>query len=339
MTPARKQTFISSLGLCTAYWLFPVEGSTVLAAPPHQPQDEAVRDQIAEEALLQYYNPLAALEDIKPLKQSKKPLTHTIKSGDTLSEIAKQYNLTTEQLARFNQISNIDVIRAGQTLNIPYRSKEIRVDDAQDVQSIAKEYKVSTKLIEHLNPDISHTDGELYMGQVVAIPERIEQKKASTQQKQPQQKPDEKKSDGIRLATRSEAATTQAAAETFSGSFAWPTGGQITSQYGMRNGRMHQGIDIWNAQKGETPIKAAAAGVVSRAGHDGNYGNLVVIDHGDGWSTYYAHLRVIQVSKGQQVDAGSRLGYMGQSGNATGFHLHFEVRKNEESIDPLNVLP
>lgn len=335
MTPTRKQTFISSLGLCTAYWLFPVEGSTVLAAPTHPPQDsEAVRDQIAEVALLQYYNPLAALEDIKPLKQSKKPLTYTVKSGDTLSEIAKQYNLSTEQLARFNHISNIDVIRAGQTLNIPYRSKEIRVGDAQDLQSIAKKYKVPIAFVEKLNPDISRTDGELYMGQVVAVPERIKQKKQPIQQQRPQQK-----SDGIRLATRSEAATAQAETATFAGSFAWPAGGQITSQYGMRNGRMHQGIDIWNAQKGQTPIKAAAAGVVSRAGHDGNYGNLVVIDHGDGWSTYYAHLRVIQVSKGQQVDAGSQLGYMGQSGNATGYHLHFEVRKNEESMNPLNVLP
>ena len=91
MTPTRKQTFISSLGLCTAYWLFPVEGSTALAAPTDPPEDsEAVRDQIAEEALLKYYNPLAELEDIKPLQQSEKPLTNTIKSGDTLSKLTNQ---------------------------------------------------------------------------------------------------------------------------------------------------------------------------------------------------------------------------------------------------------
>jgi murein DD-endopeptidase MepM/ murein hydrolase activator NlpD len=78
---------------------------------------------------------------------------------------------------------------------------------------------------------------------------------------------------------------------------------------------------------------------VTRAGYANGYGNLVVIDHGNGWVTYYAHLSRITVGKGQFLPVGSPLGYMGQTGHATGVHLHFEVRRNGKPINPLSVLP
>lgn len=342
MTPTRKQVFVSSLGLCTAYWLFPAEGSAALATMIQPEEDNnGVREHIVEEALYRYYNPLASLEEVKPLKQSKKPLKYKIKSGDTLSEIAKQYDLSTEQLAVFNRIGNADVIQTGKTIKIPYRSKEIRIGEEQDLKAVAKKYNVSKTLLEKLNPELKQTDGEMYIGQVVTIPERMK-----VTQPKPNKKVPAQKQDSIQLASRSvktekQTATASTGKQTaqFSGHFSWPVGGQITSQYGMRGGRLHRGIDIWNAEEGHTPIKAAASGVVTRAGYDGNYGNLIVIDHGGGWSTYYAHLRVIQVSKGQTVASGAQIGYMGQSGNATGYHLHFEVRENGENMNPLNILP
>jgi murein DD-endopeptidase MepM/ murein hydrolase activator NlpD len=112
----------------------------------------------------------------------------------------------------------------------------------------------------------------------------------------------------------------------------------ITSQFGWRHGRVHKGIDIWNAAKAKAEIHSARAGVVVQAGYSGNYGNLVVIDHGNGWMTYYAHLSRIAVSKGESVAAGQFLGNMGRTGNATGYHLHFEVHRDGKAINPLSVL-
>mgnify|MGYP001400260352 CR=1 FL=1 len=329
MTPKRKQVFISSLGLCTASWLFPVDGSAAVTTSVQSSQNPLdIEEQIVEEALYRYYNPFASLENIKPLKQSKQPLQYKIKQGDTLSEIAKQFDLSTQQLANFNRIRDIDSITAGKTLQIPYRSKQIRVADGRNLASLAEQYNVSKALIKKLNPELEKTDEKMYIGQVVTIPRRIKitQPEPATRQKK----------NSVQLASR---ATSNRSTSEFKGNFAWPVGGQLTSPYGNRNGRLHRGIDIWNEQEGNAPVKAAATGVVSRAGYAGNYGNLIVIDHGDGWSTYYAHLRTLQVSKGETVSSGQQIGYIGNTGNSTGYHLHFEVRKDGENVDPMSVLP
>jgi murein DD-endopeptidase MepM/ murein hydrolase activator NlpD len=118
--------------------------------------------------------------------------------------------------------------------------------------------------------------------------------------------------------------------------FVWPVDGPITSSFGLRWGRMHEGIDIGVGFG--TPIRAAAAGTVIHAGWLGGYGNLVVVDHGGGLSTAYGHQQEIYVSSGQQVDQGTVLGEVGSTGNSTGPHLHFEVRVNGSAIDPLGYL-
>ncbi len=87
-----------------------------------------------------------------------------------------------------------------------------------------------------------------------------------------------------------------------------------------------------------TPIGAAAAGTVILTGPNGGYGNLVVVDHGNGISTAYAHLSSISVSVGQSVGQGTVVGGMGTTGNSTGVHLHFEVRVNGSPVDPLGYL-
>jgi murein DD-endopeptidase MepM/ murein hydrolase activator NlpD len=115
--------------------------------------------------------------------------------------------------------------------------------------------------------------------------------------------------------------------------FIWPVNGPVVSGFGMRWGRMHEGIDI-SASSG-TPIRAAAAGTVIHAGWLGGYGNLVVVDHGDGLSTAYAHASSILVGLGQQVAQGETLSLVGSTGNSSGPHLHFEVRVNGSAVDPL----
>jgi murein DD-endopeptidase MepM/ murein hydrolase activator NlpD len=118
--------------------------------------------------------------------------------------------------------------------------------------------------------------------------------------------------------------------------FIWPVNGPVTSPFGMRWGRMHEGIDIGVGYG--TPIHAAAAGRVVYAGWMSGYGNLVAIDHGRGISTAYGHQSSIAVSVGQTVAQGQTIGYVGCTGHCFGPHLHFEVRINGTPVDPLGYL-
>ena len=124
----------------------------------------------------------------------------------------------------------------------------------------------------------------------------------------------------------------------FSGSFSQPADGPITSNYGMRfhpilkRNRMHTGIDI-GAGSG-SPIRAAAAGTVTFRGTMSGYGNVILIDHGGGTSTLYAHCSSLVAHEGQQVSQGQLIARVGSTGRATGPHLHFEVRRNGEPVNP-----
>jgi murein DD-endopeptidase MepM/ murein hydrolase activator NlpD len=118
--------------------------------------------------------------------------------------------------------------------------------------------------------------------------------------------------------------------------FIWPVNGPVTSGFGMRWGRMHEGIDIGVGSG--TPIHAAASGWVVYAGWMDGYGNLVAIDHGRGISTAYGHQSSIAVSNGETVSQGQVIGYVGCTGHCFGPHLHFEVRINGSPVDPLGYL-
>ncbi len=122
-----------------------------------------------------------------------------------------------------------------------------------------------------------------------------------------------------------------------SGGWQWPASGSVTSEYGRRWGRMHEGVDI-GAPSG-TPINAARSGQVVFAGSQGGYGNLVLVDHGGGVVTAYAHQSRIIVSPGQSVSGGQQLGAVGSTGNSTGPHLHFEVRVGGAARNPRGYLP
>ena len=117
---------------------------------------------------------------------------------------------------------------------------------------------------------------------------------------------------------------------------------QMTSTFGYRPGplpgrpALHSGVDF-REEYGE-PARATAAGVVTVAGPNGGYGNMVEIDHGGGLATRYAHLSAISVTPGQQVAPGAVVGRVGSTGRSTGPHLHYEVRIDGEAVDPLRFL-
>ena len=118
--------------------------------------------------------------------------------------------------------------------------------------------------------------------------------------------------------------------------FVWPVHGILTSGFGWRWGRMHEGIDL--AVGNGTPVVAAKAGVVIVAGWMGGYGNLVVIDHGGGVATAYGHNTSVTVGVGQSVAQGQLIAYSGNTGHSTGPHVHFEVRINGSPVDPMGYL-
>ncbi len=120
------------------------------------------------------------------------------------------------------------------------------------------------------------------------------------------------------------------------GTFDKPTRGTVTSRYGMRWGSLHTGIDI--AAPLGTTLRAADGGVVTYAGWKGNYGLLVIIDHGQNKSTYYAHCNKILVSKGEKIYKGQKIAEMGSTGKSTGPHIHFEIRINGVPTNPQNYL-
>jgi murein DD-endopeptidase MepM/ murein hydrolase activator NlpD len=121
-----------------------------------------------------------------------------------------------------------------------------------------------------------------------------------------------------------------------SGQLGWPVAGPVTSGFGWRWGRMHEGIDI--AVGTGTPVHAADAGTVIYAGWMGGYGNLIVIDHGNGLSTAYAHNSSLIVGQGASVGKGFVVALSGNTGNSTGPHVHFEVRVNGSAVDPMGYL-
>jgi murein DD-endopeptidase MepM/ murein hydrolase activator NlpD len=124
---------------------------------------------------------------------------------------------------------------------------------------------------------------------------------------------------------------------TSSQGFIWPLNGAITSPYGPRWGSFHPGIDI-DGVTGQ-PIVAAKEGKVILAGSYSGYGNAVVIDLGGGYTTVYGHMSAFNTSTGAYVKQGQVIGYVGCTGYCTGDHLHFEVRINDQDVDPMPYLP
>lgn len=115
--------------------------------------------------------------------------------------------------------------------------------------------------------------------------------------------------------------------------FVLPLQGPVSSRFGRRGGRLHEGIDIL-APEG-TEVRSAGYGVVIYAGDAlRGYGNAVILDHGEGITTLYAHLRDIRVESGDAVGEGTVIGTVGRSGNASTAHLHFELRVGQAAVDP-----
>ncbi|MEA2056735.1 MAG: M23 family metallopeptidase [Patescibacteria group bacterium] len=253
-------------------------------------------------------------------------IAHAVAEGETISRIAEKYNLTVETVLWANDLSKTSKIKAGQELDIPpIDGIRHKVKKGETVFLVGKKYGLDSSQAQAIidypfNEFLNDETFELVAGQWLMVPDGV--------------KPNEKAtSTSTRRIARS-TYTPDAGSVAATGSFVWPTSGRITQGYRF----YHKAIDI--ANKGGGSILAADSGVVTLAGWpDGyGYGNRVVIDHGNGYVTLYAHLSVVQVRVGQRVTRGNVIGQMGSTGRSTGVHLHFEVRKGGALMNPLSYL-
>ena len=203
---------------------------------------------------------------------------------------------------------------AAQQREIAAEAEELRTDRALALAATSQRVRA-------LQGQESHLQAE--SREVAALARRAERAAAAASRAQ--------------ASTVSTATSTTSAPPAGAGGWRWPTSGSVTSGFGYRWGRMHEGIDI-GAGTG-TPIYAATAGTVTYAGSMSGYGNMVLIDHGGGIVTAYAHQNSISVSVGTSVAGGDQIGTVGSTGQSTGPHLHFEVRVGGSPRDPMGYLP
>lgn len=258
---------------------------------------------------------------------------YVVQSGDVLGKIAAAHNMTTKQLLELNPEYKMDsVLHLGDELNVTKLEPFVEV-----------EAHYETKRVEPIPfKTIKEPDKTLLKGEKKVTQKGVNGEKIVTEMIRKQN--GEVVGRSVQEETVIEEPTdkvlvvgTKVIASRGTGSFVWPAvGGYISSPMGARWGRTHLGIDI--ARPSNKTIKASDNGVVTAAGPSGAYGNRIIISHKNGYETLYAHLSSIEVSVGQTVAQGSKIGVMGSTGRSTGLHLHFEVLKNGENINPMSVL-
>ncbi len=243
-------------------------------------------------------------------------ITHTVVPGDTLYGISQKYKLNAETIMFSNGLEkNPDLLRLGQQLAIlPVNGILHTVAKNETLDKIAKTYKVTAEAI--VTYPLNHLDAkapQIAVGQKIIVP--------GAKKEIPQ----------IATVYRG---TAPAGAKVGTGKLIWPTSGSLTQAYKP----YHRALDL--ARSVGTPVKAADNGYIVVAGwSNAGYGNYIVVDHGNGLQTLYGHLSRIFVRPGDVVTRGAVIGNMGNTGNSTGPHLHFEVIKRGVKINPRTYLP
>ncbi len=244
-------------------------------------------------------------------------IKYIVKPGESLSSLASDFGLTilTVKLANNLPSSNL---KAGQELKIPpIDGLFVTVKRNDTISSIANRYRVKVDDILQYN-NLTRNDS-IFAGNELLIPGAIVSKSTSSVYN---------KSGNVSVPSFN--------TSPYSGKFTWPT--SVPTHYLSQGHRWgHRAIDL--PRTNGWGIYASAPGIVQTRSARGGYGNLIILNHGDGWSTYYAHLNEYKVQPGQYVEQGQLIGIMGNTGRSTGPHLHFEIRQNGSPLNPLSYLP
>jgi murein DD-endopeptidase MepM/ murein hydrolase activator NlpD len=246
---------------------------------------------------------------------------YRVEDGDTVSSIAQKFGVSIDTIVWENGLKSVDAIKPKQVLRIlPVTGVRYKVSRGETIYSIAKKLQVDAQnIIDY--PFNTFTDDETFalaVGQELIVPDGI--------------KPDEVVIDTKKYATRTVAPIPGVVGE---GNFMWPTSGTITQKYSW----YHPAVDIAN-HSGPTVVASQGGTVVAAGWNAGGYGNYVIIDHGNGYQTLYGHMfnNSIVVKAGDRVTQGQKLGLMGSTGRSTGTHLHFEIKFNGATLNPLSRL-
>lgn len=248
---------------------------------------------------------------------------HEVETGETISSIAKKYGISIDTIKWANNLDNVDSVKPGDTLKIlPVSGVAHTVKSGETVESVAKKYQADAQSIVDFPFNDVPDDFKLKIGQSLIVPEGQpeEVKVAPRARPQPQF-----------LAQGPASPVFDAGG---GARFVWPTAGQITQYFAW----YHHGIDV--ANRAAPGISASDGGTVVVAGWPDNYGfgNRVVVDHGNGYRSLYAHMSNIYVSVGQTVSRGQIIGQMGSTGRSTGTHLHLEIYFKGVPVNPLSIL-
>lgn len=279
---------------------------------------------------------LAAMREIL-LSNSEGEATYTVASGDTYSGIAHRHGMTLTELMELNPQANLSRLMPGDVLVVKKAIPRLSVRTAEHVTYTepipcpvetvddSTMYKGTSKIVTQgtegeslVTASITYVNGDETERQVIStetLREPTVTVKAVGTKERPKTMP--------------------------TGTFRWPVSGKISSTFGYRTvfGKRdyHSGLDI--ATSYGTTIVAADGGKVTYAGWKGNYGNLVIISHGSGIETYYAHCSSLLVSAGTEVYKGQAIARVGSTGRSSGNHCHFEVRINGTAVNPRSYLP
>ena len=332
-------TGIIVVGLLAFAFLRLQQPQTVVAAPLDEPQQtdtssvQPASGNTAPSPMSDFaIGRKLTLKTIIPERPRYQVLKRTVLRGDSIFGISKEFNITPDSLLWANYETLKDdphSLRPGMELNIPptdgvyYEWKE-----KDTIEKVAGELKASPDdILNWPGNGLDLAAPKIEPGAWVMVPggeREYEQWIVPTVSRG-------------RSGTTSVGGSACGGGAVGSGGFIWPTGNHFLSGNDYYSG--HLAIDI--AAGEGSPVYAADSGVVTMAsgGWNGGYGNVIQIDHGNGYSTLYAHLSVINVSACQSVGAGQTIGASGNTGNSFGAHLHFEVRLNGGFVNPWFVLP
>lgn len=260
-----------------------------------------------------------------------KPTKYIVEKGDCIQCIAEKFEMSSRTIYENNNLNEDSTIQIGDELDLTVVKPALSVKTIERVQ----------ELLDVHYETIIEPDDTLKVGKNIMVKEGVEGKKLATylitkvngyweeDELVSQVIVEEPISAVIRKGTkviRGEG----------TGSFARPVqGAKVSSSFGPRWGRLHAGMDFTSSNKN---ILAADNGTVTTAGYHSGYGNYVIVDHKNGYRTLYAHLSKLNTTKGKIVEKGEKIGVMGNTGNSTGVHLHFEIHKNGKQVNPSNYI-
>lgn len=249
-----------------------------------------------------------------------------IHRGDTMRDLAKRFDLTEHTIRQLNRLPrNLPQLKPGGLLYVPANDGLLHpVGYYETLGDLAIRYNVPLARIRYFNP---HLQPKLVrVGQQVFVPGAT----------RVLFRPRPRLGTGLRRVRTVMVGRKRTLSYVDTERLTWPARGEYSSEFGWRWGGFHSGIDIANDYG--TTIRAAAEGNVVSADWEGGYGYTVDIRHGNGMVTRYAHCAQMYVTPGQHVDRGQAIASMGSTGNATGPHVHFEVRLNGEAVNPRSYL-